>query len=129
MSEVHSHHLLDQGRQRKVGFVGSGSLLYGTAQAVVISRLLRSCEPEQYFVITNADAALADGYARDPSRLKGKFYRVASGFEFIRGARFGLIRIRDSCNLLLRVLQFGVQIMRIIRGEECKALVVFTGDL
>jgi glycosyltransferase involved in cell wall biosynthesis len=100
-----------------------------SGQAMVIHRLLKDLDPNTYCLLSSKDYALDDmqGYSE---RLPGKYFHLRSApFELKRGHRFGLRAARNLINLPIGILWRAKAIARIVREENCQAIVICTGGL
>lgn len=101
-----------------------------SGQSVLIYRLFRDLDPDDYCSISNHDDPHDSGQGTDAGKLSGKCFRLGPDINFTKGGRFqSLNRKRPEINLWLNVLARGRQIARIIKRERCDALVACTADL
>jgi glycosyltransferase involved in cell wall biosynthesis len=98
-----------------------------TAHAAIIQRLLRDIDPANYCLLSSTDYGSEYSGPDYTDRLDGKFYHLPEPYQLIHGYRFGLNRIRERLNLLLAIADRARIIRRIIKQEQCDAVVVCTG--
>ena len=91
-----------------------------SGQSVVIHRVLSGINPDDYCLIAQ-DYGEAEEHRQQKGRLQAKHYYLPRSLMFMRGWRFALIR---WVNIISRALQ----IARIIRRENCEAIVCCPGD-
>ena len=97
-----------------------------SAHAAIIQRLLRDLDPASYCLLSSTDYGNHSG-PEYTGRLAGKFYHLPEPFQLTRGYRFGLQQVREQLNLWLAIGDRVRIIRRIIRQEQCDAVVVCTG--
>jgi glycosyltransferase involved in cell wall biosynthesis len=97
-----------------------------TAHAAIINRLLRDRDPETYCLLSGRDYETGEQPAYS-GRLAGRYYHLRT-FRLTRGYRFGLAGVRARLNSLLDVPLRTVLIARILRREQCDAVVACTGS-
>jgi len=101
----------------------------GTGQSLVIYRLLRDLDPNEYCLVST-EPHNADKPGEGPSRmLPCKYYYLPPPFRFQRGYRLGLQKVRESVNVQLAVIAHRCRILDIVRREKCNAVVACTGDV
>lgn len=99
-----------------------------SGQAVMIYRLLRDLDPDDYCLISRPHYD-AEAYQNDYSgRLPGRYYLLPLEFQITRRSRPGLAKWRRRINIL-RVFLLGRQIAAILKRENCDAVVACTGAL
>lgn len=95
---------------------------------MVIYRLLRDLDPDEYCLISR------QGYDTVPSsdchsnRLPGRYYALPEAFRIKRGSHSRLQVWRRRLNVL-RLVSLSIYIARIVRRENCAAVVACTGAL
>jgi hypothetical protein len=97
-----------------------------TAHAAIVNRLLRDRDPETYCLLSGRDYETGEQPAYS-GRLPGRYYHLRT-FRLTRGYRFGLAGVRARLNSLLDVPLRTVLIARILRREQCDAVVACTGS-
>ena len=103
-----------------------------SGQAVMIYRLLRGLHPDNYCLISVQNYAAPSDRNEYSGRLSGRYYHLFPQFQLTRGHRFGLNQWRSRINVLLSmpgIVWRGSQIARILRRENCDAVVACTGEL
>jgi len=106
-----------------------------SGQAMVIYRLLRDLDPDNYCLLSQQDCEAGTQQNNYTERLPGRYYRLLPEFRIARGYRFGLQWVRIILNSILRVILLpsvvlrGRQIAEIMRREHCDAVVACTGEL
>jgi glycosyltransferase involved in cell wall biosynthesis len=97
-----------------------------SSHAAVIHRLLRDFDPQHYCLISSgsSDTASKPG---DPGRLAGTHYDLPPTPRLTRGYRLGLRLWRERVNFVVGVIARARAIARILRRENCDAVVVCTG--
>lgn len=105
----------------KVAIVSNFLPPASTGQAMMLYRLLKDIDPDQYCLIsTVGDDARDENYSR---RLAGKYFVISSRGELHRGYRFGLSYLREPYNLSVGAYLRARQIARIVQQEKCEAVV------
>lgn len=97
-----------------------------SAHAMIIHRLLRDLDPASYCLLSSRNYVTGE-QPNYSGRLAGKHYYLPPTFRFTRGYRFGLQFLREQSNLALGVALRARAIARILRRENCEAVVVCTG--
>ena len=92
-----------------------------SGQAVVIGRLLRDLDPEQYCLISGQDNRQQDGRINP---LPGRCHHLGTGKNLPKHRSF----LRGT-HIFLSIFQRGWKTARILRDEKCRSAVVGTGDL
>ena len=93
-----------------------------SSHAAVIHRLLRDLDPRRYCLVSSGSVR-----ATDPGQLAGTRYDLAPAPRLTRGYRMGLRLWRERVNFGVGVIVRARAIARILRREECDAVVVCTG--
>lgn len=102
-----------------------------SGQATVLYRLFKTLDPASYCLMS---ARRYENYCSaqdDTSRLSGKYYPLP-GWQLTRGSRYGLAVIRSILNLILMpfaIILRAWSIARVVRRDQCDALVSCSGDL
>lgn len=99
----------------------------GSGQAMVIYRLLRALDPNDYCLISQQNHGAEAGRRDYFGRLPGRYYHLPPELQVTKD----MPRWRRRLNILLGLI-FGLpvragRIARIIRGEKCEAVVACTG--
>ena len=97
-----------------------------SSHAAVIHRLLRDLDPRRYCLLTSGSSGTG-GRSTDPGRLAGTYYDLPPVPRLTRGYRMGLRLWRERVNFGIGVIVRARAIARILRREECDAVVVCTG--
>lgn len=97
-----------------------------SGQAVVIYRLLKELNPEDYCLISCGDGAAPASCNESTECLKSHYFSLSPTREKRLGRRLGLNR--GFVNIPVNILSRAREITRIIRREKCKAIVACTGD-
>ncbi|HVF56483.1 MAG TPA: glycosyltransferase [Pyrinomonadaceae bacterium] len=113
----------------KIAFLSETLPPAQNGQGVVLYRLLEGFGPDEYCLVSALAWGAGEGEARVAGQLPGKYYRLSPGFRLRRGHRFGLARAREGFNIPAGILQRARQLTRIMRRENCDAVVACTGDL
>ncbi|MBI4523162.1 MAG: glycosyltransferase [Deltaproteobacteria bacterium] len=100
-----------------------------SGQAIMIYRLLSSVDPSQYCLLSRQDYSKRVRDEGSNQRLPTRYYHLPIRWELKRGYRFGLARVREFVNVPLGILSRGFQIARIMKREQCEAVIACTGDL
>jgi glycosyltransferase involved in cell wall biosynthesis len=93
-----------------------------SSHAAVIHRLLRDLDPAQYCLLSSGNAR-----STEPGQLTGTRYELPPVPRLTRGYRMGLRLWRERLNFGVGVIVRARAIARILRREECDAVVVCTG--
>ena len=96
-----------------------------SGQAIVLYRLLRTLDQDSYCLISrqNYDSEI---FRRDSaSRLKAQYYHLPTELEIGWLSRLGLF----AMEAWLQTYQRARRISRILKREQCNAVVACTGDL
>ena len=96
-----------------------------SSHAAVIHRLLRDLDARHYCLVSSGSSGT--GSASDPGRLAGTHYYLPPAPRLTRGYRMGLRLWRERVNFGVGVIVRARAIARILRREECDAVVVCTG--
>jgi glycosyltransferase involved in cell wall biosynthesis len=97
-----------------------------SGQAVMLYRLLRDWDPNDYCLLSRQDYG-GDKGEQDPlPRLPAQYYHLKPGF-LLRG--LNRIKILELVALLLQTLQRARSIVRIVKRERCSAIMACSGDL
>ena len=99
-----------------------------SSHAAVIYRLLRDLDPRTYCLISSG-APPAGAAASQPGGLAGAHYFLRPTPRLTRGYRMGLGWWRERLNFAIGVLPRARAIARILRREQCDAVVVCTGGI
>lgn len=98
-----------------------------SGQALVIQRILRAFDPADYCLIS---PERYDDLDRGPTeRLRANYYHLPPVFRINRGHSFGLQHLRERVNIPLAVWQHARFLTKMIRAEDCEAIVACTGDV
>jgi glycosyltransferase involved in cell wall biosynthesis len=97
-----------------------------SSHAAIIYRLLRDLDPRRYCVISSGHSETS-GAAAAPGRLAGTHYYLPPVPRLTRGYRMGLRLWRERVNFVVGAIARARAIVRILRREECDAVVVCTG--
>ena len=97
-----------------------------SSHAAVIHRLLRDLDPRHYCLVSSGNTGTG-GRAADPGALAGTRHDLAPAPRLTRGYRMGLRLWRERLNFGVGVIVRARAIARILRREECDAVVVCTG--
>jgi glycosyltransferase involved in cell wall biosynthesis len=97
-----------------------------SSHAAVIHRLLRDLDPRRYCLLSSGSSGTGDR-STDPGRLAGTHYYLPPTPRLTRGYRMGLRSWRERVNFGVGVIARARGIVRILRREECDAVVVCTG--
>ncbi len=101
----------------------------GSGQAMLIYRLLKDLDPDEYCLISQRTWLTRDYLGQYSETLPGKHYQLPLEI-LVRGLRFGgFAKWRMRMNLLLGTATRGLRIARIARRERCEAIVALTGHL
>ena len=112
----------------KIAFVSNTLPPSGSGQALVIHRMLGGLDPASYTLISSelheppADADAA-------RRLPGTYHYLPPPAALRKGHRFGLYFLREGFNIMSAAAQHARRIARVVRDENCGAVVACTGDL
>ena len=98
-----------------------------SSHAAVLYRLLRDLDPARYCLLSS-DASAA-GRSTDPGRLPATHYYLPPTPRLTRGYRMGLRLWRERVNFAAGVIARGRAIARILRREQCDAVVACTGGI
>ncbi|MEN3325778.1 MAG: hypothetical protein V7638_585 [Acidobacteriota bacterium] len=101
----------------------------GTGQALVIYRMLRDLDPEQYCLISPEQHDGTKPANGPTQRLPCRYYHLPPAFSFSRGYRWGIRSLRESINTQITVVDYRCRIADIVRREQCEAIVACTGDV
>jgi glycosyltransferase involved in cell wall biosynthesis len=93
-----------------------------SSHAAVIHRLLRDLDPRCYCLLSSGNAG-----STGPGRLAGTHYDLPPVPRLTRGYRMGLRLWRERVNFGVGVIARARAIARILRQEECDAVIVCTG--
>lgn len=99
-----------------------------SGQAMVIYRLLRDLDPDEYCLISRQDYDTASSSDCYSNRLPGRYYALPEAFRIKRGRHSRLQVWRRRLNVL-RLISLSVYLARIVRREKCGAVVACTGAL
>jgi glycosyltransferase involved in cell wall biosynthesis len=103
-----------------------------TGHAIVLYKLLKSWKPDDYCLITNADFIDADQrgkFKHSKEWLSAPYYQLPSDIK-LKTPRVRLISISVSLfNLFTSVLRRGWRTARIVRKEQCKAVLACSGNI
>jgi glycosyltransferase involved in cell wall biosynthesis len=97
-----------------------------SSHAAVIHRLLRDLDPGRYCLLSSGSPGTG-GRTIDPGRLAGTRYDLPPTPRLTRGYRMGLRLWRERVNFVVGVVARARAIARILRREQCDAVVVCTG--
>ena len=97
-----------------------------SSHAAVIHRLLRDLDSRHYCLVSSGSAG-AGGRSPEAGGLAGTRYDLPPAPRLTRGYRMGLRLWRERVNFAVGVLVRARAIARILRQEECDAVVVCTG--
>jgi glycosyltransferase involved in cell wall biosynthesis len=97
-----------------------------SSHAAVIHRLLRDLDARHYCLVSSGSAGTA-GRSTDLGRLTGTRYDLPPAPRLTRGYRMGLRLWRERVNFVVGVIVRTRAIVRILRREQCDAVVVCTG--
>ena len=97
-------------------------------QTVMVYRLLQNVRPEDYCLIAphNYEATFYEGVYI--GKLPATYYQLPPDTQITRGYRFGLSYVREALNAPLGLVSRARRIARIVRDEQCRAVVACTGD-
>ena len=96
-----------------------------TAHAAIIQRLLRDLDADSYCLLSSRDYTTGNQPTYS-ERLGGKYYYLPTPFRSILPER-GLKGLRERLKGLIALGHRIVTIVRIIKREKCKAVIVCTG--
>jgi glycosyltransferase involved in cell wall biosynthesis len=91
----------------------------------VLYRLLRTLEEGCYCLISRQDYSSGIDHGDLPSMLQAQYYHLPEEFGMGWLSRSGLLRMGSW----LKTIQRARRILRILRREQCNAVVACTGDL
>jgi glycosyltransferase involved in cell wall biosynthesis len=97
---------------------------FKTPHGAIIHRLLKNLPPDAYCLIS----ASPDDFGvpgETPDRLPGNYHRLPPPYRFSRGHRLGLQSV--TVQTLLGIASRARTIARILRQEQCEAIVLCTG--
>ena len=92
-----------------------------SGQAMMLYRLLKDVDPDQYCLISTVD--IDDQGENYSQRLGGKYFVISTGSELARGYRFGLSFLRELYNVSFGAYMRARQIARVVKREQCEAIV------
>ena len=93
---------------------------------MVLYRLFRDADPQQYCLISENKWISSDSGSHQPNQLPGKYYQLPlQRYLSCHGSN----RFRQSVAIPLAVLSRAKQIADIVSYEKCDAVVACTGDL
>ena len=94
----------------------------------MVYRLLQNVRPEDYCLIAphNYEAKFYEGVYI--GKLPAPYYQLPPDTQLTRGYRFGLSYVREALNAPLGLVSRARRIARIVRDEQCRAVVACTGD-
>jgi glycosyltransferase involved in cell wall biosynthesis len=98
-----------------------------SSHAAIIFRLLRDLDPRSYCLISSGTEA--SGSSSEAGRLEGTHYYLAPVPRLTRGYRMGLRVWRERVNFGVGVIARARAIARILRKEQCDAVIACTGGL
>ena len=122
---------LPRGRSRKMKFALVSHNVPPSAggQSLVLYRMLKGFDPESYCLISNQPQC-ADPNENPAELLPCHYHYLPQPSRFERGYRFGLQVLREGgLNLPLAIIQHSLRIARIVRRDQCRAIVACTGDV
>ncbi len=97
--------------------------------AVRIYRLFQSLDPASYCIITSRDIGGADDL-HGRMRLPCTYHRLPSEWRRIKGPASGRWSpIFDWLNVWLKVVQRGRNLARVLKSENCRTILAYSGDL
>jgi glycosyltransferase involved in cell wall biosynthesis len=105
----------------KFAFVSEGLPPSWSGQSVVIYRLLKDLDPEEYCLITQDYGQGREHREKKEGRLRAKYYYIPRRYAIPKGWRFSFVR---WINIKLRAWQ----IAQIVRRENCAGVVACPGN-
>jgi glycosyltransferase involved in cell wall biosynthesis len=113
-------------RASKFAFVSHTLPPSWSGQAVVIKRLLEGMDPNLYCLISQKKNS-PDGIERDfIGKVQGRYYTLKKEFQIPWPRQSNLIK---RVNILIRIVMRSWRISRILKIENCHAVVAGTGDI
>ena len=102
-----------------------------SGQSVVLYRLLKDLNPDQYCLISWADYSGDSSEGTHMPRLPARYWRLPPEFSINRGGyRFGPVNsARAILNASIGIATRGRRIAKIVKREGCEAIVSCSGDL
>lgn len=105
----------------RFAFVSEGLPPSWSGQSILIYRLLKDLNPDDYCLITQDYGQAGKHREQESGRLPGKYFYIPRRYVIPRGWRFRFIR---WINIRMRARQ----IARIVKRENCGAIVACPGD-
>jgi len=98
-----------------------------SGQSMTLYRLLRDLDASAYCLITSSNYDTDEVRENSPRRLAGRLFRLPPVFQVTRGYRYGLAKFREAINRPIVIALRGRQIAKVIRRENCRAIIACTG--
>jgi glycosyltransferase involved in cell wall biosynthesis len=97
-----------------------------SGQAVVLYRLLRDWNPEDYCLLSRENHDAYPHVQNSPSGLPARYYHLLPGFRLKGSSRLSVLAVLDT---LLQVLQRARSVVHVVKRERCGAIMACSGDL